>query len=53
MSAKESILRADEVSLDAGLELERRNFFMLFATEDQTEGMAAFTEKRTPAWKGR
>jgi enoyl-CoA hydratase len=53
MSAKESILRADEVSLEAGLELERRNFFMLFASEDQTEGMAAFTEKRTPAWKGR
>jgi enoyl-CoA hydratase len=53
MSAKESILRADEVSLEAGLELERRNFFMLFASEDQAEGMAAFTEKRTPAFKGR
>jgi enoyl-CoA hydratase len=53
MSAKEAVLRADEVSLEAGLELERREFFLLFASEDQREGMAAFTEKRVPTWKGR
>ena len=52
-AAKESVNRAYELSLEAGLEFERRNFFMLFASEDQKEGMAAFVEKRTPTWKGR
>ena len=42
-----------ELSLDAGLEFERRNFYLLFDTEDQAEGMAAFAEKRAPRWKGR
>jgi enoyl-CoA hydratase len=45
--------RAFELSLEAGLEFERRNFFLLFASEDQKEGMAAFVEKRAPRWKGR
>ncbi len=53
MAAKESIERAHELSLTAGLEFERRNFFLLFGSEDQKEGMAAFIEKRPPAWKGR
>lgn len=53
MAAKEAINRAFEVSLEAGLEFERRSFFQLFASEDQKEGMAAFVEKRTPRWKGR
>ena len=53
LSAKAAVLRADEVALSAGLELERRDFFMLFASEDQREGMAAFSEKRAPTWKGR
>jgi enoyl-CoA hydratase len=53
MAAKEAINRAYELNLEAGLEFERRNFFLLFATEDQKEGMAAFVEKRKPAWKGR
>jgi enoyl-CoA hydratase len=52
-AAKEAVNRAHELSLDAGLEFERRNFFMLFASEDQKEGMAAFVEKRKPVWKGR
>jgi enoyl-CoA hydratase len=52
-AAKEAVNRAYELSLDAGLEFERRNFFMLFASEDQKEGMAAFVEKRKPTWKGR
>ena len=39
--------------LDRGLMTERRNFYMLFATEDQKEGMRAFVEKRRPVWKGR
>jgi enoyl-CoA hydratase len=47
------VLRAQELPLEAGLELERRDFYLLFASEDQREGMAAFSEKRTPTWKGR
>ena len=52
-AAKEAILRAHELSLSAGLEFEQRAFFMLFGTEDQTEGMAAFTDKRPAHWTGR
>jgi len=53
MAAKEAVNHAFELSLEAGLEFERRTFFLLFATEDQKEGMAAFVEKRRPEWKGR
>jgi enoyl-CoA hydratase len=53
LAAKDAILRADELSLEAGLAFERRAFFLLFATEDQREGMDAFTAKRQPTWKGR
>jgi enoyl-CoA hydratase len=53
VAAKAAVNRAEELSLEAGLEFERRNFFLLFATEDQREGMAAFTEKRPPTWSGR
>lgn len=51
--AKEAINRAFEISLNEGLLTERRLFAMLFATEDQKEGMAAFIEKRPPAWQGK
>jgi enoyl-CoA hydratase len=50
--AKESINRAYETFLQEGLEAERRTFYMLFASQDQKEGMAAFIEKRQPQWKG-
>jgi len=53
IAAKEAVERASELPLGAGLELERRNFFLLFATEDQKEGMAAFVGKRKPRWTGR
>ena len=53
MAAKQAILRAHELSLSAGLDFERRAFFLLFATDDQSEGMQAFTEKRPPDWSGR
>jgi len=52
-AAKEAVNRAYELSLEAGLEFERRNFFMLFASDDQKEGMRAFIEKRPPKWSGR
>ena len=44
--AKEAVNRAFESSLAEGLLYERRLFHSAFATDDQTEGMAAFTEKR-------
>jgi enoyl-CoA hydratase len=46
--AKEAVNRAFESSLAEGLLYERRLFHSAFATDDQTEGMAAFTDKRTP-----
>src|SRR5438034_1496024 len=44
--AKDAVLAAFETSLEQGLENERKNFFLLFASEDQSEGMKAFMEKR-------
>jgi enoyl-CoA hydratase len=46
--AKEAVNRSFESTLTEGLLYERRLFHSAFATDDQTEGMAAFTEKRTP-----
>lgn len=46
MAVKESVNRSYEVSLNEGLLFERRVFHALFATEDQSEGMSAFLEKR-------
>lgn len=51
--AKESVLKAFEMPLQEALFFERKNFYMLFATEDQKEGMAAFVEKRKAEFKGR
>jgi enoyl-CoA hydratase len=51
--AKESVLAAFETSLEEGLALERKNFFLLFATEDMREGMQAFLEKRKAEFQGR
>ena len=51
--AKESVHRSFETTLTEGLRFERRIFHSMFATEDQKEGMAAFVEKRKPAFKDR
>jgi enoyl-CoA hydratase len=51
--AKEAVNEALQGDRRAGLETEARLFAMLFATEDQREGMAAFVEKRKPSFKGR
>jgi len=51
--AKESVLKAFDTTMEGGLEFERKNFYILFASEDQKEGMKAFSEKRKPEWKGR
>ena len=42
-----------DVSLDTGLMLERKAFELLFASQDQKEGMRAFIEKRKPVFEGR
>jgi enoyl-CoA hydratase len=51
--AKEAINYAFESGLSIGVAYERRLFNLLFATEDQKEGMQAFAEKRKPEWTGR
>ncbi len=51
--AKEAVLAAFETPLEEGLALERKNFFLLFATEDMREGMQAFIEKRKANFQGR
>jgi enoyl-CoA hydratase len=51
--AKESVNQAFDTHLQEGLMFERKNFYMLFASEDQKEGMAAFVEKRQADFKGR
>lgn len=51
--AKEAVNRSFETHLDEGLVLERKNFYLTFASEDQKEGMKAFVEKRNAEFKGR
>ncbi|MFE0151562.1 enoyl-CoA hydratase [Nonomuraea sp. NPDC059007] len=53
MMAKEAVNRAFETTLAEGVRFERRVFHATFATADQKEGMAAFTEKRKPSFSNR
>jgi enoyl-CoA hydratase len=53
MMIKEAINRGFATTLAEGMRFERGQFYSLFATEDQKEGMAAFIEKRRPAFKNR
>jgi enoyl-CoA hydratase/carnithine racemase len=51
--AKQAVLAAEETSLTAGLDQERRLYELAMATEDRVEGMRAFLEKRRPDFRGR
>lgn len=51
--AKEAVNRTFETHLDEGLQFERKNFYLCFASADQKEGMRAFIEKRKPEFRGR
>ncbi len=52
-AAKKMINQVYEESLSEGLAEEKREFYALFSSEDQKEGMQAFIDKRKPEWKGR
>lgn len=49
---KEAVLKSFDLSIEMGLEFERKNFYLLLTTDDAREGMKAFMEKRIPVWKG-
>jgi enoyl-CoA hydratase len=51
MMAKEAVDRALETTLAEGIRFERRVFHAMFATAEQSEGMAAFVEKRPPRFR--
>ena len=51
--AKQAVLVAEETTLSAGLEQERRLYELAMASEDRVEGMSAFLEKRKPEFRGR
>lgn len=53
MAAKDAVNRSYETTLAEGLQYERRLFQSMFATDDQTEGMTAFLEKREAQFRDR
>ena len=53
LQIKEAVLAGQDASLETAIALERKAFQLLFATEDQKEGMRAFLEKRKPEFRGR
>jgi enoyl-CoA hydratase/carnithine racemase len=53
LQIKEAVLAGQDASLETAMLLERKAFQLLFATDDQKEGMRAFLEKRKPEFRGR
>jgi enoyl-CoA hydratase/carnithine racemase len=53
LQAKEAVLRGMDASLDTGLAVETKAAQILFSSQDQKEGMAAFIEKRKPKFQGK
>jgi enoyl-CoA hydratase len=51
--AKDAVNAAFETTLTEGLKAEKSNFYVLFSTADQKEGMKAFIEKRKAEWQGK
>ncbi len=51
--AKDAVLKAFDTTLEGGLDYERKLFYLLFSTEDKTEGISAFLAKRPAQFKGR
>ncbi|WP_096273040.1 enoyl-CoA hydratase/isomerase family protein [Paucisalibacillus globulus] len=50
---KEAVHAATDLTLQEGKNLERKNFYLAFASEDQKEGMRAFSEKRPASFRGK
>jgi enoyl-CoA hydratase len=51
--AKDAVLKAFDTTLEGGLDYERKLFYLLFSTEDKTEGISAFLARRPAQFKGR
>jgi len=52
-AVKEAVLKAEDTTMQIGLEFERKMFYTLLSTDDGREGLKAFLEKRRPVFKGR
>ena len=53
VSGRDAVLRSTETDLLNGIDYERKLYAICMATEDNREGLAAYVEKRPPAYKGR
>ena len=53
LAAKKCVQLSESVDLPTGLDYEQKSWAFLFSSEDQTEGMKAFLEKRKPLYTGK